>query len=393
MSELDAKSLLLVPLVAGWVCACSAGPGTSPPEAVPPPVPGVVVDHAPVSTERYMPSPSIVALPNGTYVLSHDYGSFDHNQSPDVVRVFASKDRGRSWTLLSEVAGRWDTLFHHRGALYLMGPDGMYGNAVVRRSTDGGRTWSEPRDGRSGLIRDDVPYHSAAVPVVVHDGRIWRAFEIAEGDRPQWTAVVFSAPEDADLLDADSWRVSEPIHHGGRFRQWIEGNVVVAPGGGLVDILRANGMKGVEEGRDKAVIVHVSEDGRTLSHDPETDVIDFPGGGSKFTIRFDEESGRHWALVNKQTKPPAKRNVLVLTSSRDLRTWRVEREVLSHPDEERVGFHYADWVVDGDDIIVGLRTAYFDGAEGPRNYHDNNFITFHRVEGFRKPAGNPGGDR
>ena len=35
-------------------------------------------------------------------------------------------------------------------------------------------------------------------------------------------SVVFSVSEDADLLDADNWTVSEPIHHGGKWRQWIE---------------------------------------------------------------------------------------------------------------------------------------------------------------------------
>ena len=342
-------------------------------------VPGVVIDHCHVSTRLYMPTSSIAILPNGDYVVAHDHGCFDHDKSHDVVEVFGSKDKGKTWEKLSETTGRWDTLFYHRRALYLFGPSGKLGDAVIRQSTDGGRTWTEPKDAKSGMLRDDVKYHSAAVPIVVHEGRIWRAFEVAEGQREEWAAVVFSAPEDADLLDADNWQVSKPIHHSHKFHNWIEGNVVVTPDGKLVNILRTNG-----QGEDKAVIVHISDDGMTLSYNPQKDFIDFPGGGSKFTIRFDDKTRRYWSLTNKQTNPKADRNVLVLTSSADLRNWRVERTVLSHPNRKKVGFHYADWLIEGDDIIFTLRTAYFDGQGGPSNRHDNNYITFHRIEGFRK---------
>jgi hypothetical protein len=168
-------------------------------------------------------------------------------------------------------------------------------------------------------------------------------------------------------------------NHKPKFHNWIEGNVVVAPDGKLVNILRTNG-----QGDDKAAIVGISQDGMTLSYDPKKDFIDFPGGGSKFTIRFDDKTRRYWSLTNKQTNPKADRNVLVLTSSADLRNWRVERTVLSHPNRKKIGFHYADWLIEGDDIIFTLRTAYFDGQGGPYNRHDNNYITFHRLEGFRR---------
>ncbi|MCH7590659.1 exo-alpha-sialidase [PVC group bacterium] len=348
-----------------------------------------VIDHAHVSTRTYMPTSSIVILPDGTYVVAHDHGSFDHSKSPDINEIFESKDKGESWEKLSEVPGRWDSLFYHRGTLYLFGPSGMHKDAVIYRSDDGGRTWTNPVDRKSGLLDDSASYHSAGVPVVVHNGRVWRAFEQSIGGskgRPSWTCVVFSAPEDADLLDADNWTISEPIHHKGAFRQWIEGNIVVTPEGKIVNILRANGYggyKGDPDYIDKAAIVHVSNDGKRLSHDPLKDIIDFPGGGSKFTIRFDEESGRFWSLVNKQKNPKANRHRLYLTSSSDLRNWTVEKLILSQPDPERSGLHYADFVIEGDDIVFTLRTAWPDGVGGPSDYHDNNYITFHRIENFR----------
>lgn len=349
-----------------------------------PGVPGVVVNHSPVSSQLFVPTSSLAILADGTYLVAHDYAHFDHKteSSPNIAKIFASSDRGRTWQQRSQVRGRWDSLFVHRGALYLFGPLRMHGPAVIRRSTDGGKTWSEPADAKSGLLEATQPYHSSGVPVVVHRGRVWRAFEQSIGgekNRVGWRAVVFSAPADADLLDARNWTISEPYHHGGRFKQLIEGNVVVAPDGEVLNVIRMNG-----DDADKAVILHVSADGKKLSCDPARDLIDFPGGGTKFTIRFDEKSKRYWSLANPQTNPTAKRNRLVLTSSTDLRHWTVVKTVLSDPDQEKIGFHYVDWLVDGNDLIFTSRTAFPDGMGGPRNHHDNNFITFHRLEDFRR---------
>jgi hypothetical protein len=127
----------------------------------------------------------------------------------------------------------------------------------------------------------------------------------------------------------------------------------------------------------------VSADGRRLAHDPARDLIDFPGGGSKFTIRRDPATRLYWALVNKQKDPPARRNALYLSRSLDLRLWRVAERLLFHPDGAFHAFQYVDWDFDGDDIVYASRTAWDDGLGGARNYHDANFITFHRLASFR----------
>jgi hypothetical protein len=51
---------------------------------------------------------------------------------------------------------------------------------------------------------------------------------------------VFSAPEDADLLHAAQWRQSEPLFHLKSDSQWIEGNILRAPHGRLVNVLCTN---------------------------------------------------------------------------------------------------------------------------------------------------------
>ena len=103
----------------------------------------------------------------------------------------------------------WSSLFVHDGQLYLLGTPRHDGPIVIRRSGDGGKTWTEPKDKNSGLLFDGNRYHCAPVPVVVDRSRIWRAVEDVMGPDAWWVAHfrarMISAPQGADLLKASSW--------------------------------------------------------------------------------------------------------------------------------------------------------------------------------------------
>ncbi|HUL51086.1 MAG TPA: sialidase family protein [Candidatus Nitrosotalea sp.] len=355
-------------------------------------VPGVVIDHAPAASKQYVGSPGIAILPSGQFIASHDF--FGPGTSNDRTAVFASEDRGRTWTRIADIQGQWwSSLFVHNGALYLMGTSGQDGYAVIRRSTDGGRTWTTPRNGTSGLLLNDGRYHCAPVPVVVHNKRIWRAMEDVTnpgGRGTHFKAFVMSAPVDADLLNAGSWTCSnrvgaDPDWLDDKFGGWLEGNVVVSPTGRILDILRVD----FRAGPEKAAIIDVSDDGTHATFDAKTGFVEFPGGCKKFTIRFDPRSRQYWSLANfvparhRNGNPERTRNTLALTSSSDLRTWTVRTVVLHHSDTERHGFQYADWQFDGDDIVAVVRTAYDDGVGGAHSQHDANYLTFHRIRNFR----------
>lgn len=342
-------------------------------------VPGIVINHSPASSGRYVGSPSIVILADGTYVTSHDYfgPKANHEKSPSSV-VFSSTDRGKTWRKIADITPLfWGTLFVHQKMLYVIGTRHEYGDVLIRRSEDGGRTWTEPDGPSTGILRTGI-YHCAPGSMVIHRGRIWRSFELAEGERPNWPALVSSAPIDSDLLNADNWQFGRPFRHPWSHSQWIEGNLVVTPQGELVNILRTNG-----QGDDRAAITYVSDDGLSLSHDRQRDIIDFPGGGSKFTIRFDAQTSRYWSIGSQQTEPEAYRNNLVLTSSDNLRHWQVASPLLYHPDSEKHAWQYVDWQFDGDDIVFASRTAYDDGLGGAYRSHDSNYLTFHRISDFR----------
>lgn len=353
---------------------------------------GVVIAHSPAKTRKYIGCPGLVILPDGRYVASHSH--FGPGSTGDRMFVYRSADKGATWRRLGEVKGQWwSSLFLHRGSLYLMGVSRRYGHVVIRRSADAGETWTTPAGAATGLLLADGQYHTAPVPIAVHRGRIWRSMEDRSpptGWAWSFRAFVMSAPADADLLDANNWTCTNRLAFrrdwlpGGTNPGWLEGNVVVTPAGGLVNILRVN----AEPAYRKAAVVSISDDGKTAAFDPAGGFIEFYGGMSKFTIRRDAPSKRYWTLGSLVTNPanPRQRNTLALTSSADLRTWRIERIVLKHNEggatwrKSKVGFQYVDWQIVGEDIVFVSRTAY----AGAHNYHDANYLTFHRIRGFRR---------
>ncbi|HPF04182.1 MAG TPA: hypothetical protein PLE95_13315, partial [Bacteroidales bacterium] len=235
---------LLKALFAGYVILFSLnGLNTRPVK-----VPGVVVDYIPAAAKTYIGSPSICILPDGSYLASHDHfgtGSSEHTRA--VTSVFRSNDKGKHWEKISEIQGQfWSNLFVHDDAVFIMGTWKHHGNFIIRRSDNGGHTWSEPADSISGLLLSGE-YHTAPMPVVIHRGRIWRAVENAKSNTTEWGrrygAMVISAPLAADLLVAGNWTHSNFLPHDstfleGNFRGWLEGNVVVDPEGNLLNILR-----------------------------------------------------------------------------------------------------------------------------------------------------------
>lgn len=362
---------------------------------------GAVVTHQPASTKKYIGSPSLAILPDGVYVASHDFfGPESSEWVQAVTHIYQSGDKGKSWQRLAEIDGAfWSKLFVHRNILYLIGPDRHHGTLLIRKSEDGGKTWTKPVNRENGLLLAGE-FHCAPTPVIEYDNRLWRAMETAHGPVRQWGrrygAFMMSAPADADLLRADSWRSSNMLPFdstllNGSFTGWLEGNAVVAPDSGIVNILRVDDKTTLEE---KAAIVRIDREGKTASFNPSTGFLPFPGGSKKFTIRYDPVSKIYWSLVNyipsdikalyPRKNPASIRNTMALAISRDLKRWDILKVLLQHPDVEKHGFQYVDWQFEGEDIIWLCRTAAEDGMGGARNNHDANFLTFHRIKAFRK---------
>ena len=363
-----------------------------------------VIKYQDPATRTYLGSPSILRLDDSSLLVTHDYFGpgcpRNHEGEEHLTSVYRSSDDGQSWKTTHIAGAFWSSLFEHRGAIYLIGTSAQYGSIVDPPQHRWRQHLDAPRDDHTGLIARGGPYHDppnyhcAPVPALLRGGRLYRAFEDldpASGPRGSGSLVV-SAPEEADLLAAASWTLSNRLAYdpawtpwawGGEvdLPGWLEGNIVEAPNGETWNILRFNVWPLV----DKAAIVKVAEEGRRCSFDPATGFIDLPGGMSKFTIRRDPVTGAYLTLSNNNTDPadPSQRNVLSLHASQDLRHWRhvitlLEDDSGLSPEQSiaRIGFQYVDWQFDGDDIIYVVRAA----CRGGHNFHDANHIVFARIE-------------
>ena len=202
---------------------------------------------------------------------------------------------------------------------------------------------------------------------------------------------MLSAKVNADLLNAKSWTRSNHLpfdatYLDGEFGAWLEGNAVETKDGKVVDILRVHTPKLQDE---YCAIVNVDRKGKKIRFDKDN-FFKMPGASKKFTIRYDEQSGKYWSIVNNvddntiDLQKDRIRNTASLVSSEDLKNWTVNKELLQHPDHLQHGFQYIDWLFEGNDIIYLSRTAYDDDEGGAQNYHNANFLTFHRINDFRK---------
>jgi hypothetical protein len=362
-------------------------------------IPGTVINY--IHPEDYTfnfsgrspASPSTAELSDGRWVASHDvyWGKGGQNLS----FVFRSEDQGKTWAYVTALSPCfWGKLFVHRGRLYMLATSTEYGDLLVGRSDDGGETWSAPTTIIAGGSREVGGPHKAPMPVISHNGRLWSAVEHGSWSLGGHAAGIVSVPEDADLLDAASWTATPFLPYdsawpgtveGGDKPGVLEGNAVVRPDGRLVNILRYNTRGGTPNyGRAIVLGVNAEEPGASLHFDQ---VIDFPGNMSKFVIRYDSVSGRYWSLVNRvNSSNITQRNILTLVSSADTVNWTIHRDILNYEengwpeDNTKVGFQYVDWMFQGEDLAVASRTA----INGAHNYHNANYITFHRIERFRE---------
>lgn len=359
-------------------------------------IPGIIIDHAPASSKTYIGSPSICILPNGNYVASHDlFGPNSEESTHARTKIFGSSDSGKTWHAIAEINQFWSGLFVHKKYLYIMGTRNGEGDCIIRRSKDGGHTWTKPTNEKNGLLLPasrDTGYHTAPVPVLVSNGKIWRAMEQVKpgGQWGNFQAFMMSAGSRKDLLNAKNWTLSnklEMISPLNKSIAWLEGNAVATPDGAIKDVLRVHYLK---KGEEKAAMIDVSPNGKTARFNSTSGIFDFPGGCKKFSIRYDPKTKKYWTLSNYVPDEYANdnqervRNTLALCSTEDLRHWKVNHIILQSNDVAKHGFQYADWAFDGNDIIAVIRTAYDDAEGGADNQHNANYMIFKRIVNFRQ---------
>eukprot|EP01104_Vermistella_antarctica_P014500 TRINITY_DN4564_c0_g1_i1.p1 TRINITY_DN4564_c0_g1~~TRINITY_DN4564_c0_g1_i1.p1 ORF type:complete len:462 (+),score=70.36 TRINITY_DN4564_c0_g1_i1:161-1546(+) len=421
-----------------------------------------VVWIGPEDMGTYVGSPSIVELPpsrNAKYnynssvlLASHDTfgpGVADANQ----VFVYKSVDGGVNWEYISTISNQyWSTFFVQpsSGDVFIIGTSAAGGNITIQRSHDQGQTWTEYTT-ISGYISGKM-FSTGPTPVLNAFGKFYRAFEYNNASWGSgYETVIVSADETANLTDPNicsvigivpfaesavpaDWNPVPNIvipSYG-----WLEGNAVASPNGTLYDMLRVNSYPTA----NKAALVSYGVNGSQWDTPRFERFIDFPGGGSKFTVRRDNVTGLYVALTspgvdNNITMLPScalggatengtfpsitfpapfcgiadlmapcsphcvwvhsvQRNILSMVVSKDLVTWSTWATLLQDDtgnvdwvSQMYTGFQYVDWQFSGDDIIYLVRAGY----RGAASAHNANRLLFKVLKDWRTVGPTKGG--
>jgi len=311
---------------------------------------------------NYFADPSIIVLPNGDYVATGRGGPLNRvNNKTVFVRMWLSKDKGKTWAPLNEenIPLRHPTAFHHEGALYVLGDmSGSKGKETggIQRSTDGGKTWSDPVD--LGFNFRTAPSH-----VVIAKGRIWCQSELATPGRK-----VVSAPVDSDLMDPKSW-----ISATDTGKDWSGNEAdLMNTRGNDYPILMSKGDK----------IARVFSATSYGTNNPGDD-LNLPVSGSKYTAQYDPVSDKYYALTSYSSLPGNIRTGIGLFVSNDGQDFKLLRQVMTGESTAFHGFNYPFMQIDGNDIVFVSRTAWENQKGIAQRWHDANMFTFHRISNFR----------
>jgi len=338
----------------------------------------------------YTTSPSIVVVPNGDYLLSFNlFGSdlLPPAETTGTTYVFRSSDQGQTWTDLTPTPMmdmKRGSLFAFGGDVFLWGYTAAPGSIVIRRSSDGGSSWTVPVDGTTGLLETGT-FGGTPHDPVVHAGRLWTA---VAGKR------LMSVATNRDFLDATRWSGpsaaadtdSGPLGPGLTI---TEAQIVASPETGVVVMPKV-------EGLPYTVLIRATGNG-AVADPTDADWVALPGADKKFGAAYDPVSQRFYVLSNPVLpahqatpgiSPELIRNTAAMSSSKDLLHWDVEQIFLYSPNVTYEAFQYLNFDFDGDDLVVASRTAFdLTGEPGvdhkPPRGHDSNLVTFHRIPAFR----------
>lgn len=344
-------------------------------------------DTAYLYSGRFLCSPSLLKHPDGYLLASMDVYAEQHPQN--LTLIFRSDDGGITWHYQTEVMPSfWGKLFLHKGDVFLLSVNTEYGDLLIGKSSDGGKTFGAPtvllrgangKNGSSGV-------HKNPQNLLLCNGRLYNTLEWGSWKNKEYghAAMVMSCPMQGDPMVAENWTFTEPVPFNPAWEgceglpadtMTIEGTLALAPDGALLNLMRFG-----KRGSVLAYKVNTENPHAPLQFHR---LIEMPTTYSKFTVQYDPISRKYYSIVCRLYDgcPNNARNLLSLLRSEDLIYWETVTDLLDyrHCDPKLVGFQYVDFLFDGEDLLWLCRTA----INGAANFHDSNCITFHRLKDFR----------
>lgn len=334
------------------------------------------------------------------------------------VMVGYSDDGGKTWQYSDERTGLFPRVFEDGDKVYL-----IYRNEdtklAVAVSQDNGKSFSE------GFVIDSRSWHSAPTSVITQGDNLYMTMEV--GVDGSLAPILIRGKRGSDLTKKENWSFSEPLslmqivkdakrtdleytgimrNNAGSEVRWLEGNVFQIydenhpwydPSMKTFYIYsrQSSGRAGyagllkVTENSDGSMTPSVVK----AQSGKQQLFVAMPGGNDKFSLIYDEESKLYWLASNfndnsliaqpyvtgdMQADPSLQRDRLALWFSRDAMNWEFAGMV-TEGDSRRESRAYPHICVDGKDLLVVTRC----GTEDSSSLHDNNILSFHRVENFR----------
>jgi hypothetical protein len=378
----------------------------------------------------FLGAPSIVRLSSGRLVACYEHFTMPaYAQIPNVT-VYISDDNGQSWSFSSNITHTFfTTLTVYNNMIYAIGIDNdSNGGTVIHRSSDNGATWNYNGSDK-GVILFREKFAGGVTPIVIANQVMYHGTEYwpSPSRYPQdYQAAIMSCDlskftgteEDDPLMNPKNWRITPPLPFD---QKWIpksyphlyapgflEGNVVIVPKPSSKELRVLNIIRFQSEPLPNlAIVLELNQTTNTLSF---VSIINFPGGLTKFVIRYDPVTNAYYSFVNPGTSQyPDQRNILSLSYTKDLinlSDWKILADRLLYDDTglavadsvRYTGFHYVDWQFDrlssfqnqssciewncdgGPDLVYLIRTGY----RGANSFHNTNRITYKNLTNYRQ---------
>jgi len=189
-----------------------------------------------------------------------------------------------------------------------------------------------------------------------------------------------------------SWTLSGPgitygeytLANGQKFSSGNEGTLLTTREGILINLGKDQVYRPADGWKEGISLVQPNLNDLTkTTYDPNYAGPRLPGSGSKYTGRYDPVSQRYWAL----TSVGSTRGELNLYSASSaggkIGDFQLEQTILKAQSSSYQGFNYPFMLIEGDDIVFTLRTAWDHHRGTSDRWHDADLFTFHRIANFR----------
>lgn len=329
---------------------------------------------------KFLGTPQIVRCKSGRLIASMDV--FQSFKPQNITMVFCSDDDGTTWHYMTDLYPFfWTTLFYYREKLYALGLTTEYGHMQIISSEDEGESWSEPE-----IIFRGSDYsckyggfHRPPMQIVPFGGRLYTSCEYGCWEYGSHLPAVLSIDENADLMVAENWYMSEVLPFEGEWAEksvtqgdTIEGNIVVAPDGKLYNLMR------YKVGEMLKLRVDTENPENSLVFE---DIISAPVSNSMFRIIPTDD--KYIMITNRKTEVSAQfehgtyRNVLSVFESYDLESFTFVKDIFNfeHIHPGKIGFQYPACLYENGKMSLMIRSAFNE----PDTSHNSNYMLFCRI--------------